>query len=190
MDPLGDAQQRFLGAFSQIRSTPALSAGTIQAIQRDTLQQVLDAHNESDDARTQALTNHLTANTPLTRAIAQPLAAAAVVGKSNADASAQAAQQATSLLSGLTGSASLTLSQPIPLGGWERAVAAIITAGIVVTAVVLIAIAHSTGVAEYVALGVLGGLGWLGTVLFVMGYGNVSLTGSSGSPSGGAGGGG
>ena len=118
------------------------------------------------------------------------MALAVVTDNSNEDASVQAAQQAAGLLSGLTGSASLTLSQPIPLGGWQRAIAAIVTAGVVVTAVVLMAIAHSTGVAEYVALGILGGLAWLGMVLFVMGYGNVSLTGSSGSPSGGAAGGG
>ena len=49
-----------------------------------------------------------------------------------------------------------------------------------ITALVFSASAHNNGTAEYVALGILGGLGWLGSVLFVMGYGNVDLKGSSG----------
>ena len=55
---------------------------------------------------------------------------------------------------------------------------------ILIVALILTAVAHSTGSAEYVALGILGGLSWLGTVLFVMGYQSVNITGSSGSNSG------
>lgn len=85
-------------------------------------------------------------------------------------------------VSALVGSADLELSNPIPLNGWFRAGFAVVMAAVTTLAVIFIFISHAKGTAEFVALGVIGGFGWLGTVLFVMGYQTVSVKGNTGTP--------
>jgi len=57
---------------------------------------------------------------------------------------------------------------------------------ILAVAIVLIVAVGNRATTQYVALAVLGSLAWLGSVLFVMGYQNVDIKGSSGSGSTGA----
>lgn len=140
--------------------------------------------SQSHDDKTQALAERVAQNTPLTVETVRPIVDKALSDTNdNAD---QAAQKVANQLAGLTGSAELQLSKPNPLTGPWRAAFAVAMAIIMILALVFTDIAHSNGTAEYIALGVLGGLAWLGAVLFVMGYQNVDLKGSSGSGSGGS----
>lgn len=139
------------------------------------------SNNPDPASKTRALAEHIAFNSPLTIDLARSVAATAVDTSGGDDQAA--ASNASSALGGLAGSVQLKLSKPIPLAMWVRIVFSFCMAGALAAALVLIAIAHSTGTAEYVALGVLGGLGWLGSVVLVMGYQTVTITGSSGAPS-------
>jgi len=170
---------KFKDLFSQLRApSVALSQAGIQA--------AMDAKPVPDDA-IDHLATHISANSLLTKEQALPIAKAAITAHPNSipAASQAAADSLSSSLSSLTGSATLNLSNPIPLPAWYRVAAGVISAVFAVLVIVYIAICHSNGTAEYVALGVLGGLGWLGMIVLVMGYQNVSIQGSSGSPAAG-----
>jgi hypothetical protein len=139
---------------------------------------VLGQHTDTN-AKAQALAEHLALSTPLTIAAAAPLAQAAVAASAGNDQVA-AQQVAAMALPAISGSVDLELSKPSPLSATSRKVFAVGMAGVFIAALVLAWFAHSTGTAEYVVLAVLGGLGWLGALLCVMGYKNVTVKGSSG----------
>lgn len=126
--------------------------------------------------------------TGLTEEAAKPVAQAVLTkAASNKAAATTLAQQ----LSGLTGSIDLQLSNPTPLAPLWRGIASGLMVALMATALAIVATnsgSKSISTASDVVLAVLGGLAWLGLVLFVMGYKNVTLSGSSGS--GGSGGGG
>lgn len=143
---------------------------------------VLGQHTSTDE-KAQALAEHLARSTPLTLAAATPLAEAAVAASAGNDH--VAAQRVSAMaVPAISGSVDLELSKPSPLSATSRKVFAAAMAGVFIAALVLAWFAHSTGIAEYVVLAVLGGLGWLGALLCIMGYQNVTVKGSSGPSSG------
>lgn len=169
---------QFSSLFDHIRNVSAPQAPLDPQALAEGLQQ------QPPDQAVQQLAQRVALSTPLTEDAARPMVQRAFVAQQNDVL--RAAQQVSSQLSGFAVSGELQLSKPNPLSWPWRTVFAVVMLGIMIAALVLSAIAHSTGAAEYVALGILGGLGWLGSVLFVMGYQKVDLKGSSGPNSGGA----
>jgi hypothetical protein len=174
-DDISGTATQFISMFGALRTVSPQAALDPQVLSDGLGPQAADGTDEE-------LARRVAARTPLTQDAALPIVQAALSANNN---NVQpAAEQVSSQLAGLTGSAQLQLSQPLPLSAPWRTGFGIGMAVILIVALILTAVAHSTGSAEYVALGILGGLSWLGTVLFVMGYQSVNITGSSGSNSG------
>jgi len=171
-DDLESTVSQFASLYSQLR----LTGGVPEALSPVKLKAVLDGEPD-EKVKVTALAKHIAFHSMLTLDYATPLVNAAVMGStSNADT----AQKVSTAVSGLTGSADLELSNPNPLSKIIRTVFAAVLVAVLIVALVLIAVAHSSGTAEYVGLGILGGVSWLGAVLFVMGYQNVTVKGSTG----------
>lgn len=171
-DDLESTVSQFGSLFSQLRS----AGGTPDALSPANLKTVLDGQSD-EKVKVTELAKHVAHHSMLALDYVTPIVNAAVIGStSNADA----AQKVSTAVSGLTGSADLELSNPIPLSKMIRTLFAAVLVAVLIVSLVLIAVAHSNGTAEYVGLGILGGLSWLGAVLFIMGYQNVTVKGSTG----------
>jgi hypothetical protein len=158
--------------------SPRAAASPNPYLATGALKNVLD-QAPTPAAATQLVAEHIALHSPITIDYAQVLAESAVTS-SGGDNQA-AAEKLASTVPPISPSLQLKLSNPNPLSVLYRTLAAGATLAIMIAAVVLVAVAHSQGQAEYVTLGILGGLAWLGAVLFVMGYQSVDLEGSSGS---------
>lgn len=173
-EELDDLTTQFRAVFSSIAGARPAAGSNVESFTK-----AIES-GQSEEQKADNLAAEMARVSPLTAEVAKPLAKHSIAA-SKGDAN-QAATQTASLLSGLTGSASLTLRKPNPLGWRFRIGVAAAMVGILAGTLAMISTVNATGTAVYVSLAVVGGLAWLGSVLFVMGYQNVTLSGSSGSP--------
>jgi hypothetical protein len=182
----GNALALFGSLFDQIRPparpAPPLAAPAIEGVIRSTPG---DVH-----AKRAAVASHMAMHSSLTvdhtARLAEALVPASVSStdaQTAGDAASTAGQALAAAAPTLAGSAELSLSQPNPLSTNYRIVFSSLLLLVTLLALIFVFVASSSGTAVYVALAVLGGLAWLGVVLFVMGYQTVDVKASTGQDS-------